>query len=248
MSPLGALALFVVVVMTSFVSGVFGMAGGMILIGVLLVWLPLPEAMALHAITQMASNGWRGVLWLRYVNWRAAAAFLSGSVVAFATWSVWRYVPSKGVALILLGLAPFMVRLLPARARPSPQRWIHGMLVGGASMSMMLLAGVSGPLIDTFFLGGGFERRQIVATKAICQLCGHAAKLVYFGGLVDRAGGLDPLWIVLGVVAPIIGTTLARPMLERLTERQYRLWATRIVTTIAIVYLVQGFRRLAFGA
>ena len=38
------------------------MAGGLVLIGVLLALLPLPEAMALHAITQMASNGWRGLL------------------------------------------------------------------------------------------------------------------------------------------------------------------------------------------
>ena len=32
-------------VATSFLSGIFGMAGGMILIGVLLALLPLPQAM-----------------------------------------------------------------------------------------------------------------------------------------------------------------------------------------------------------
>ena len=57
------------IVFSSFVSGVFGMAGGLILIGVLLALMPLPTAMVLHAITQMASNGWRGLLW-----WRGAAA------------------------------------------------------------------------------------------------------------------------------------------------------------------------------
>ena len=56
-------------VATSLLSGVFGMAGGLVLIGVLLVLLPLPEAMALHAVTQVASNGWRAARWLRHVRW-----------------------------------------------------------------------------------------------------------------------------------------------------------------------------------
>ena len=41
-------------VATAFLSGIFGMAGGLILMGVLLTLLPLPEAMALHAVTQVA--------------------------------------------------------------------------------------------------------------------------------------------------------------------------------------------------
>ena len=39
-------ALAAVAVVTSFISGVFGMAGGMLLIGFLLVVLPVPVAMA----------------------------------------------------------------------------------------------------------------------------------------------------------------------------------------------------------
>ena len=60
MSPLLIATLCLTMVATSFLSGIFGMAGGMILIGVLLALLPLPEAMVLHGVTQMASNGWRG--------------------------------------------------------------------------------------------------------------------------------------------------------------------------------------------
>jgi len=38
------------VVVTSFLSGIFGMAGGMILMGLLLAMMPLPAAMVLHAV------------------------------------------------------------------------------------------------------------------------------------------------------------------------------------------------------
>ncbi len=77
MSPLLIATLCLTMVGTSFLSGIFGMAGGMILIGVLLALLPLPEAMMLHGVTQMASNGWRGLLWWRHVHWRAVASLRS---------------------------------------------------------------------------------------------------------------------------------------------------------------------------
>ena len=52
-------ALAAVAVVTSFISGIFGMAGGMLLIGFLLVFLPVPVAMVFHGVIQIAANGWR---------------------------------------------------------------------------------------------------------------------------------------------------------------------------------------------
>ena len=98
---------------TAFLSGLFGMAGGMILIGILLAIMPLPDAMAVHAVTQMASNGWRCLLWWRYVRPKAIAGYLLGCVFALLAWSFFRYVPSKPVATLFLGLLPFGVRFLP---------------------------------------------------------------------------------------------------------------------------------------
>jgi uncharacterized membrane protein YfcA len=225
---------------TAFLSGIFGMAGGLILMGVLLAVLPLPEAMALHAVTQMASNGWRGLLWIRHVRWRAAAMFLVGCAIAFAIWTVWRYIPSKPIAFILLGASPFIVRIVPVSLKPNPERLLHGALYGATCMSLMMLAGVSGPLIDAYFLGGNLERRQIIATKAICQIFAHGAKFLYFGGLVSQTAGIDPTMAALAVTASIAGTSLAKPILEMLSDRQYRNWTTHIITTVGIAYLVHG--------
>src|SRR3546814_5291538 len=107
-------------------SGIFGMAGGMVRVGVLLAVLPVPEAMALHAVTQMASNGWRAVLWWRHVRWRVVAAYLAGCAVALAVWSVWLFVPSKPLALLFLGITPFLARLVPEGRRPTPEKALHG--------------------------------------------------------------------------------------------------------------------------
>ena len=240
MTPLLISALCLAMVGTSFLSGIFGMAGGMILVGILLVLLPVPEAMMLHGVTQMASNGWRGLLWLKHVRWMAVGAYVSGCALALIAWSFTRYVPSVPVALLLLGLTPFAVRLLPKSYQPNPESAVQGTIYGTVCMTLILLTGVAGPLVDSFFLGGKLDRREIVATKAICQIFGHAAKLIYFGALIDQAGSLDPVVAVLAIVSSMIGTVLARQVLEAMTDQQYRKWANGIIVTIAGYYVLHG--------
>ena len=161
---------------------------------------------------------------------------LIGCAIALVAWSLWRYVPSKPVALIGLGSRRSWCACFRPACKPdpaAPQTVIYGALC----TTLMLLTGVSGPLFDSFFLGGRLDRREIVATKSVCQLFGHAMKLAYFTALVDHAAGIDPIVAALAVAASLIGTTLARPVLETLTDSQYRGWATRIITAIACYYL-----------
>jgi uncharacterized membrane protein YfcA len=247
MNPLLIATLCAAMIGTSFLSGIFGMAGGLILVGILLALLPVPDAMVLHGVTQMASNGWRGLLWFRHVRWRAVAPYVAGCVIALVLWSFTRYVPDKPMALLLLGLTPFAARLAPANLRPKADNATHGMLYGVICMSLMLLTGVTGPLIDTFFLGGKLDRKEIVASKAACQVFSHAMKLVYFGGVIDQAGSVDPTMAGLAIVASMTGTSLAARVLEALTDQQFRIWANRIITAICGYYVMHGAVLLALS-
>jgi uncharacterized protein len=240
-TPLMMFLLCLVMLATSFLSGIFGMAGGMILIGVLLVLLPIQTAMVLHAVTQIASNGWRGLLWRQHVRWGAVAFFVCGCLLALGVWSFTRYVPSTPVALILLGVTPFLVKLFPSDWQPNPESRVQGTIYGTVCMTLMLLTGVAGPLIDSFFLGSGkLDRREIVATKAMCQIISHALKLAYFGGIIEQAGTLDPVLAVLAIVSSMVGTTVAKRFLEMMSDGQYRLWAGRLIATIAGYYVIHG--------
>jgi uncharacterized membrane protein YfcA len=240
MAALMILFLCLLMVATSFLSGIFGMAGGLILIGVLLVLLPVQTAMVLHAVTQIASNGWRGLLWRKHVRWEPVAAYVFGCVLAISAWSLFRYVPSTPVALIFLGVTPFLVKLFPSGWQPNPESHAQGIVYGVVCMTLMLLTGVAGPLIDSFFLGGKLDRREIVATKAMCQIISHALKLAYFGGIIEQAGTLDPVLTALAIVASMIGTTAAKRFLEMMSDHQYRLWANRIIATICGYYILHG--------
>jgi uncharacterized membrane protein YfcA len=188
----------------------------------------------------MASNGWRALLWRKHIRWRPVAVYVIGCAIALALWSLTRYVPDKPVALLLLGVTPFMARLMPASIKPNPDSLWQGAFYGSVCMGLMLMTGVSGPLMDTFFLGGNYDRRETVATKATCQVASHFTKLIYFGGVIDQAASLDPVLAAVAVAASMLGTSLARKILEAMSDQQFRTWANRLITTVASYYLLYG--------
>jgi uncharacterized membrane protein YfcA len=240
MTILTAASLSVLMVFTALLSGIFGMAGGLILIGVLLALFPVPQAMILHAITQMASNGWRAMLWWRHIGWRSMGFYVVGCLVAVGLWSLTLYVPDKAVALLMLGLSPFAIRAVPEKILPRSFGPVQVAFTGLVSMTLMLLTGVTGPLLDTMFLRSALERKQIIATKAACQVFGHGFKLFYFGALIQQAGEIEPWFLGLAVASSITGSSLGRMLLERLSDAQFRVWSNRLITTIGAYYVGHG--------
>ena len=170
----------------------------------------------------------------------AGVVYLIGCALALAVWSIARYVPDKPIALLLLGVTRFMARLTLKGLKPNPDSIWQGATYGSICMGLMLMTGVSGPLMDTFFLGGNFGRREVVATKATCQVASHLTKLIYFGGIIDQAASLDPVLAAIAVAASMLGTTLARRILEAMSDAQFRTWANRLITTVAGYYILYG--------
>jgi uncharacterized membrane protein YfcA len=227
--------------LTAFLSGIFGMAGGMILMGALLPLLPVPAAMMLHAISQMTSNGWRAALWLRYVDWRIFMRYGIGLVAALACFAMVRIVPDRAVVLIVLGIMPFIGVAIPDRLAPRADRPAGAEIAGFIGTALQLISGVSGPVLDVFFVRTMMDRRSVVATKASCQVVTHLTKLVYFGSLAGDTSSIVT-WTIIAVAigTAIIGTSASRAVLERMTDVQFRKWTKRIVMAIGAVYIVQG--------
>ena len=245
MTALMALGLGLLMIGTAFLSGIFSMAGGLILIGVLLVVFPLPTAMVLHAVTQMASNGWRATLWFRHIVWKSMAFYVAGCLVSVGLWSITLYVPDKAAALLMLGLSPFIIRGIPDNILPRSFGPWQVAVTGLLSMMLMLLTGVTGPLLDTMFLRSPLERRQIIATKASCQVFGHGFKLIYFGALIEQAGEVEPWFLAIAVASSMVGTSAGKLLLEKLTDQQFRTWSNRIITVLATYYVGYGLVLLA---
>ena len=241
-------ALAVVAVVTSFISGIFGMAGGMLLIGFLLFLLPVPVAMVFHGVIQIAANGWRSWLWRYHINWRVVAEFGLGSLFSLVIFSSFAFVPPKWAVLMAVGLTPFIALSVPQNISPNIQRRGQAFLAGAIGGALQLLAGVTGPILDIFYVRSGMTRQVNVSTKACAQIMGHLTKVIYFGALVSHPGGHDPVqWLVMAfaVVFAVIGTSLSRTVLDRLSDKQFYYWTRRVILAIGVVYIGQGLWRVA---
>jgi uncharacterized membrane protein YfcA len=242
MSPLLLYPILAIsILVTSFISGILGMAGGMILMGVLLALMPVPAAMMMHGVTQFASNGWRAWLWRRDVNWRVFRGNAYGSIVVLVVFAVVQLSVSKPIAYFILGATPFVSFFLPADQKLNVDRRGHSFLCGLICMSLSLLAGVSGPLLDVFFLHSKMDRKGVVATKAISQALGHVLKIVYFGALLATAHGTIEWWQALAaVLLAMSGTSLSRKVLEGMSDAAFRKWTRGTVLVIGTFYLLNA--------
>lgn len=240
MTPLSFALIGFTIISTSFLSGLFGMAGGMILLGVLLVYFDVATGMVIFSVIQFVANGWRAALWWRFVLWRIFFVYLLGAVLSFAIMRYVAIVPSKAAVYLSLGLLPFLIELLPARARPNIEWRGVPFITGFLTTIIQLLSGVGGLFLDIFFQKSMLDRKTTIATKAVTQTFSHVVRAVYFGsftGLVDAV----PLWVFApAIILSMAGTSLAALILERMTDVGFRQWTRRVIFAVSAIFLVRG--------
>lgn len=248
MGPLALGIIAVTVLATSFLSGIFGMAGGLILLGVLLIWLDVAPAMVLFGTIQTTANGWRALLWRGHVQWSIVWRYLIGASVAFVAMRSVSFEPSKAMLYIGLGLVPFAADLLPKSLTPDISKPAGPYACGLIIMVLQLVAGAAGHILDLFYQKSGLDRRAVVGTKAVSQTTGHLFRIAYFGSFASAYDETIPWWGYVGaLILAIIGTSLAGLVLERMTDTHFRLWSRRVIVAISIIYLVRGIWLLARG-
>jgi uncharacterized membrane protein YfcA len=237
-------AFLFVVLITSSISGVFGMAGGLMLMGALALVLPVSAAMVTHGAVQIVSNGWRGWLHRRHINWRVVGFYALGSAIAGGALALVAYAPSKAWVYLLLGLVPALAWLPKDTLRLDAARAPHAFACGLGVTGLNVAAGVAGPLLDIFFIRTELTRHQIVATKAATQVLSHLAKIAFYGApflLASETIGLPPLWFFLAA-APLamLGGEIGARVLEAMSDKSFLKWTRGIVTALGALYLVQA--------
>lgn len=243
MGWLSALIILISTLVTSAISGVFGMAGGLMLMGVLAFILPVQSALALHGVVQISSNGWRMLLHRVHVQWPIVAFFAIGAFAAMGLFAVASFTPTKALVYFALGLLPGLVWV--------PERWFkldaaqpgQAMICGLLSTGLSLTAGVSGPFTDLFFINTQISRHQVVATKACMQAFGHLSKIVAYGAALFSVQGQRevPWQLLAGAVGlSMVGIVVGGWILDRMSDEGFRLWRRWIVTVMGAIYLVQA--------
>jgi uncharacterized membrane protein YfcA len=252
LSPVVLAALLAAVFGTALLSGVFGMMGGVILMGVFTAFMPVSVAMVTHGATQLISNSSRAVIHRAHTNWKIVSIYFFGSLAAGALLALVSYSPSKAWLYLLLGLFPLLTWMpdgwLKLDAAQPSQSLAAGFVVTGTN----LMAGGAGPLLDTFFVRTGLTRHQILATKATVQVFSHLAKIVFYGGgLLGTGvqGALPPVWFFVAIVPlAVVGAWVGARIVDAMTDVRFKQIQRWLLTAIALTYLVTSAQLFLSGA
>jgi uncharacterized protein len=239
MTPAAFAIIGATIVFSSFLSGIFGMAGGMILLGVLLNYFDVATGMILFSIIQLFANGWRALQWRRYVLWPIFFWYVFGALLSFACMWMIAFIPDKATVYLALGLMPFLVEALPAGIRPNIQRRGVPFFTGVVTTVVQILTGVGGLFLDIFFQKSTLDRKTTNATKAVTQSFSHVVRALYFGSL-SGIGDLPLRATLPAILLAIAGTSLAPFVIERMTDHGYRQWTRAIIFAISAVYLARA--------
>src|SRR5690606_13958265 len=176
----------------------------------------------------------------RHCDFRIFGRFLVGLLLAGLLFSFIGFIPDRALVLITLGIVPFLVVLVPRRYVPQATSRGGAELCGFFNTCLQFLAGVSRPLLAASFVRSPMERPATVATKAAWQAAAPSATRVSFGDALSNAEPVHAIVLGLAVVMAIVGTSLSKFVLERLSDHQFRRWTQILVMVIGAVYLTQG--------
>ena len=242
-SDLILIVILVATFATAFLSSIFGMLGGLILMGVLISFLSVGPAMVLHGLIQATSNGYRA--WLnRYdINWKIILTLLIGSVISLIILFFIAFEPSKILVIFALGLLPYIAWAVPKELSLDITKPHVSVFAGGVVVGSNLISGTGGPILDIFFQKVDMTRHQVVATKAVAQTVGHLAKIIFFGGLIvsfSFENWPNPTFLFIAIIFSVIGTTLGKRVLDTIDDKFFFRWTQIIVLSVGALFIIRG--------
>ena len=214
---------------TSSISAVLGMGGGIILLGIMAVIIPEGyKVIALHGMVQLFSNTTRTYVFRKYVKTQLVKQFLNGALIGISF--------SVGIIITLIYyfdvqsaneikvevLKPFIGLFIvwnlflkgPKKAKIVKSFVPVGLVAGLSS----IFVGAVGPLIAPFFLGKSFNKEHIIANKAAAQIITHLSKIPLFIYFFNMDYTAELKILIPLILAVYIGTSFGKKILYFLPE------------------------------
>jgi uncharacterized protein len=235
---------------TAAISGVFGMAGGLLMMGVLTAFTPVATAMVMHGFIQIISNFSRAAFLRKHISWSLVGRYALGIGAALLLIAAISWRPTQSEVFLMLGATAMLVWIPKAWVEIDVSKRFQAELCGFLVQTLNTISGVAGPLLDLFFVKTLLPRQTVVATKAATQVMAHAVKIGFWGWpllqLLNSSRAAEahvpPLWVFAAVIPlSLLGTWAGGKVLDRMTDVSFRQWTKWIVTVTGAVYLVRGF-------
>ena len=225
---------------TSSISAVLGMGGGIILLGIMAIIIPNGYmVIALHGIIQLISNTTRTFVFRKHLKMKLIKEFLIGAIIgaclsATIIFLLIKFFEVSSASEIkvdflkpLIGI--FIIWYLFLKGPKKEKESKSFIKVGGISGLASIFVGATGPLIAPFFLNSNLSKENIIANKAACQMITHLTKipLFIFFFNVNYIGEYKLLFPL--ILAVFIGTNFGKRILNMIPEKLFiRLFKTTL--------------------
>jgi uncharacterized protein len=239
-----ALVLVVASFFTSALTAAFGFGGGVAMLAIMGLFLPVAALIPVHGAVQLGSNTGRAIRQRAHIDRAVALPFIAGSLVGAGFGAA--FVVQLPDHLLKLVLGVFVIVVTWTSIPGFDRLGRAGIAIGStvtAFLTMML--GATGPLLAAFFSKAlPDDRKALVATHAAGMTVQHFLKIVVFGLAGFAFAAWAPLIAVM-IATGYLGTVYGSRLLERLPEESFRKWFRIGVTLLALDMVRQGILGLA---
>lgn len=240
MSPWVAAALVGFSFLTSAITAVFALGGGIAMLAALGLALPPAVLIPFHGCIQLGSNVGRAVIQRVHIQWHLVLWFGIGTVIgSLIGGSIAVSLPDNLFRVLIAGFVLYSV--WGPQPRVSGRGPIADLAAGGIIGALGMVIGAIGPLVANF-LRKLDDRRELIATHATLVGINNVAKIASFTIFGVVLAPYLPLIIAM-VVTGILGTMVGTRMLDAMPEAQFR----KIFKIVMTVLALEMLRQAAFG-
>ena len=221
---------------SSLITAAMGIGGGGLLLAVMASLVPPAALIPVHGVVQLGSNGGRAVMLWRNIAWVAVfPGFLIGSLVGASLGGA--VVVELPPNVVQIGVGVFVIYSVFAKPPKWLSRWPW--LTGGISSFLTMFFGATGLFVANYTKSFGLPRHDHVATHAALMTVQHGLKVVIFGFLGFAFGQWAGV-IVAMILAGVAGTLAGGLVLNRITDRGFKVALDVILVVISLRLIWQG--------
>ena len=241
--------LVVVAFITSAISAILGMGGGIILLGIMALLIPNGYmVIALHGVVQLVSNITRSYIFRQHIKRHIIWQYLPGAILGLCISAiiiiiliyVFNVQSANDIKVDFLKplIGIFIIWFVFGKRPHIKNETPHFFGVGFVSGISTTFIGATGPLIAPFFLKGRLTKENIIANKAVCQAISHIGKIPLFI-ILFKVNYFKELTILIPlIVAVFFGTNFGKYILQFIPEHIFRLLFKGSLTLIAIKLII----------
>jgi uncharacterized membrane protein YfcA len=223
--------------LTSIITAITGVGGGLMLIAVLPSFLPLNAMIPVHGFTQIASNASRAYFGYRDIQWNVVPKFFMGSLAGVGFFALILHLLTLKWIPLFIG-AYILLSLWSQSFNEKIKKYENYYVIGFFQSGLSVIVGSTGPLALTKLLKDFEDRDKVVVTSAVLMSITHALKalvFLYFGFVFS-----EYLVLILSMIAGSILGSYVGTRFRNIIDGKKLITALKYILSIMAIKSIVG--------